>query len=81
MTLHLIEVKYTYDLGVHALVPQAVEQHAALAANLREKWGEVCIHPFIVGGASMMRRQSATALKDLGMTPAAVDCLLADLCI
>jgi len=46
-------VKYTYDSGVHTLVPQPVEQHAALAAKLRDKWGEVCNHPFIVGGAGM----------------------------
>lgn len=63
-------VKYTY---VHAVVPQPAEQHAALAAKLRDKWGKVCIHPFSVGGAGMMRRQSPTVLKDLSMTNAAVD--------
>jgi ribonuclease HI len=68
VTLHLIEVKYTYDLKVHALVAKAQAQHQDLQTQLLAKgWGQVKLHPIIIGAAGLMRQGTDSALDALGV--------------
>jgi hypothetical protein len=68
VTLHLLEVKYTYDLQVHALVQSAESQHWDLRdALLTKGWGAVEMHPIIIGAAGMMRQKTLDVLQELGV--------------
>jgi hypothetical protein len=80
VTLHLLEVKYTYDLQVHALVQRARNQHSDLRdALLTKGWGAVEIHPIIIGAAGMMRQKTSDVLQELGVSGAELQKLLTQL--
>jgi len=83
VTIHLLEVKYTYDLRVHDMVEPALQQHEDLANILRTagKWGAVRVHPFIIGGAGIMRKDNDRILETLGLGEAAIQSLLKELSI
>jgi len=65
--------KYTYDLRVHDVVEPALQQHEVLANVLRTagKWGAVHVHPFIIGGAGLMRKDTDRITETLGLGEAA----------
>ena len=47
-TIHLIEVGYTGDYGVHDRVAHKLTQHRELQANLLDhRWKEVHMHAFV----------------------------------
>ena len=73
VTSHLLEIKCTYDLRVHDMVEHALQQHQDLANMLRTagKWGAVHVHPFIICGASIMRKDNDRILKTLNLGEAA----------
>ncbi len=83
VTVHLLEVKYTYDLRVHDMVEPALQQHEDLANMLRTagKWGAVHVHPFIIGGAGIMRKDNHRITETLGLGEAARQSLRKDLSI
>ncbi len=50
---------YTYDLLVHDMVDPALQQHDDPANMVRTagKWA-VHMHPFVIGGAGIMRKDN-----------------------
>lgn len=80
-TLHLLEVKYTYDMRVHDLDGKAIKQHEQLVATLRKKWGYVKVHPIIIGAAGVMRQATDDSLAELGIANEARGRLLKNLCL
>ena len=82
-TVDIIEVKYTYDLLVHARTQDAIDQHAQLRDNLLAYgWGTVRIHPFIIGSAGTIRQDCHHVLSVCGITEeAAQDALLRKIAI
>ena len=76
----LFELKYTLDTRVHSKVADAIAQHEALAAELRDwGWGRVSILPFIIGNMGVMRTANLTALKEAGVAEQDAIALLRDL--
>ena len=68
-TIDIIEVKYVYDLQIHHVASQAINQHTQLKENLlRFGWKCVNIHPFIIGSAGTIRNNSHDVLRKCGMT-------------
>ena len=68
-TIHIIEVKYAFDLIIHDRTHQAIDQHTQLQENLiAAGWGTVLIHPFIIGSAGTIRQHSHTILEICGVT-------------
>ncbi len=65
------------------MVEHALQQHENLANMLRTagKWGAVHVHPFIIGGAGIMRKDNDWVLKTLGLGESARQSLLKELSI
>ena len=81
-TLHLLELKYTFDLQVHETVSVAQLQHDGLVLALRQNgWGSVRLHPFIIGSCGMMRSENEHILITLGVKSLDVEALLKRLAI
>ncbi len=74
---------YTYDLQVHDMVEPALQQHIGLANVLRTAgmWGSVHVHPFIIGGTGIMRKDNDRILETLGLKESARQSLLKKLSI
>ncbi len=76
-TLHLLELKYTFDLQVHEAVSVARLQHEGLVLDLQQNgWGSVRLHPFIIGSCGMMRSENEHILTAVGVKSPDVEVLL-----
>ena len=65
-TIHLVEVGYTGDYGVHDRVAQKLTQHNDLQANLlNHGWKDVHMHAFVVGHTGMQPQSNLTVLQAL----------------
>ena len=76
-TVHLIEVGYTGDFGIHARVAHKLNQHRDLQANLLQHgWKEVQVHAFVVSHTGIQPQSNMAVLQALQVEDA--DSLLAD---
>ena len=65
-TVHLIEVGYTGDYGVHARVAHRLTQQKELQANLlNHGWKEVHMHAFVVSHTGIQPQSNMAALQAL----------------
>ena len=70
--IRILELKYAPDLELSGRVrDEAIAQHAALRNSLlRAGWGEVTIHPVIIGNAGTITADALVAFEHLGVSPA-----------
>ena len=65
-TVHLIEVGYTGDYGVHDRVAHKLTQHRELQAELLDHgWMEVHMHAFVIGHTGMQPQSNMAVLQTL----------------
>ena len=65
-TVHLIEVGYTGDYGLHDRVAHKLTQHGELQAKLLDhSWKEVHMHAFVIGHTGMQPQSNMAVLQAL----------------
>ena len=65
-TVHLIEVGYIGDYGIHARVAHKLNQHRDLQANLLQHgWKEVQVHAFVVSHTGIQPQSNMAVLQAL----------------
>ena len=65
-TVHLIEVGYTGDYGLHDRVAHKLTQHSELQAKLLDHgWKEVHMHAFVIGHTGMQPQSNMAVLQAL----------------
>ena len=70
-TVHLIEVGYTGDYGVHDRVAHILTQHRELQAMLlNHGWKEVHMHAFAIGHTGMQPLNNMAVLQSLKLDDA-----------
>ena len=76
LSVHLIEVGYTGDYGVHARVAHKLDQHRQVQANLLQHgWKKVQVHAFVVSHTGTHPQSNMAVLQALQVDDA--DSLLA----
>ena len=70
-TIHLIEVGYTGDYGLHDRVAHKLTQHSELQAKLLDhSWKEVHMHAFVIGHTGMQPQSNMAVLQALQLNDA-----------
>ena len=66
LSVHLIEVGYTGDYGVHARVAHKIDQHRKVQAKLLQHgWKEVQVHAFVVSHTGIHPQSNMAVLQAL----------------
>jgi len=69
--IRIVELKYAPDLEIHRARARAMAQHDALRKSLlAAAWGQVTMHPVIIGNAGTITAETLTAFERLGIDTA-----------